>query len=342
MERTNNIQANMDELIYRRLDGTASEEENAQLLAWINESEENKAHYIHCARLHAKLHKPAVSINKDSAFEKVQTKIAEKSSSPTKVRSISTYLKRASAFAAAAAVVIAVYLIDFNPVPQEQVAYMSYAPDSIQTVVLADKSEVTINKGSLFTTPEEFVTKERAVKLEGNAFFDIARDTLRPFTISTGHVIVEVLGTSFDIKENKEKAEVMVSVSSGLVRVTDTISNRSVQLSANQQCLFVAHKPINEIKELDDKNYIAWKTGNLSFKDTPLKDALEVISEHYQTEIQLKNPDLEDCPFNGDYNDKNVTFDHVLVILEKMFTAEIDSTSSNSGVVYIKEGVCNN
>ena len=79
------------------------------------------------------------------------------------------------------------------------------ATDSIVTQKLVDGTVVAINENSTIAFPEEFKNKQRVVKLEGEAFFEVAHDSTQPFIVDAQRGYIEVLGTKFNVNTNSER-----------------------------------------------------------------------------------------------------------------------------------------
>jgi len=315
----------MDELIYRRLEGNASAEDEEALLRWIDESDENRKHYVHCVRMHAELQKKNIELNKASALKNIKQQISKQTDSQSKPAQHYRFRNYAVAIAAAAAVIVA--LVIFSKPPQAPtIAEVIYTSDSLTDIVLSDSSKVFLNAGSKLFAEEVFSGNERRVALKGNGFFEVAKNPDVPFIINVGHVEVKVLGTSFDIIETAES--VKVSVATGKVQVMDTATNETRILTKNRQCLFVKDCKAGEVTELADQNYLAWHTGVLSFSNYPLKDAINLINNHYDKNIELGNKEMADCPFSSKFD--HTSFKDVLTVLQIAFDAEIDSTNKDA------------
>lgn len=326
----------MDELIYRRLNGTASTEDEEQLLEWLESADENKQHYLHCVRLHAKLSKQASLVDKGEALHKIKQQLDfGKTVSINKPQSNSRLRIITVAVASVAAVVVALVIFS-RPPAAPQIALQEYTADSVNTLTLSDSSRVYLNDGSKLVAEKIFASNRRSVKLQGNAFFEVTKKPAAPFVISVGHVEVKVLGTSFDIDETDNA--VKVSVATGRVQITDTATQQSVILTANQQCTFTKNSGSGEIIELSDQNYLAWHTGVLLFKNEPLQNALMLINEHYSQNIQLADSEMANCPFSSKFD--NIQFEDVLTVLQIAFDGEIDSTQA--GKIILKGVSCYN
>ena len=86
------------------------------------------------------------------------------------------------------------------------------------TLVLADGTQIRLNAESSLSYPEKFEGNTREVVLEGEAFFDVARDESRPFIIKSGDLVTTVLGTTFNVKAFPNE-QMAVTVVSGKVAV---------------------------------------------------------------------------------------------------------------------------
>src|SRR5690606_26026261 len=108
--------------------------------------------------------------------------------------------------------------------------------NSSMTIFLSDGSEVELEPGSMISYPRKFTTGNRVVRLEGRAFFDVAKDSLNPFLVNTKSVNVKVLGTSFKVSSfENEPAE--VSVVTGKVEVYVSEQEETVILQPNERAV---------------------------------------------------------------------------------------------------------
>jgi len=171
--------------------------------------------------------------------------------------------------------------------------------EKTQEVHLADNTEVIVNRGSDFEYPKTFSQNERRVNLQGEAFFDVTKNPDQPFIIQTGNLQVEVLGTSFNIRnyDNEDLAE--ITVRSGKVRVSTLNGEQEWILEANDQ-LRLDKKEKTHKKEQDvNLNALAWFNGKLSFQDEKLSRVKQALEHVYNVEIEFTNPALLEC---GGYN----------------------------------------
>lgn len=132
--------------------------------------------------------------------------------------------------------------------------------DSVRSVYLPDSSRVWLDVHSELTYTSDFGNDRREVALNGEAYFEVERDTTRKFSVSANGVIVSVLGTSFNVRSNLEDDEVEVSVSTGKVAVRD--STQMILLAANERAVYSREKKSLVKSRIRDRRYLQWRKSN--------------------------------------------------------------------------------
>ena len=175
------------------------------------------------------------------------------------------------------------------------------------------------------------------IKLTGEAFFDVVRDTARPFIIEAGDAVVEVLGTSFNVRTREDGDRVEVTVATGIVSLASKLDDANqIILQAGNSGIY--HKAQNrlELVERANPNDIAWKTREIRFAATPLKEAIAVINKVYQVNIALEDPALMgDCPITVSFQDQD--FAAVLNVIVQTMDLEMKRTD---GVIILSGPGC--
>ena len=167
-----------------------------------------------------------------------------------------------------------------------------------QAITLADGSRVWMNAGSELRYPKTFNGKIREVYLTGEAYFDIHHDPAKPFFIHTGNVLTTVLGTAFNIKEDRNKHTVQVTVTRGKVSVANGSKLLGV-LTPNQQISFNTLKEEASQATVNAASVIAWQQSDLHFEDVSFGDAIAQLQQHFHVKISFSNEKLKDCRFTG-------------------------------------------
>jgi ferric-dicitrate binding protein FerR (iron transport regulator) len=155
---------------------------------------------------------------------------------------------------------------------------------------LSDGSVIYIAQNSLFSFPEEFETGSRNVELKGEAFFDIAPNPGRPFIIETDEVLIQVLGTAFNVKtQNGDGFE--LSVDRGKVKVT-------LKKDPSHSEMVITGEKISTIKNnLVKSKHIAnettsWYKQRMHFKDESLHNIINVLNRNFNTTFVLADNEI--------------------------------------------------
>jgi len=182
-------------------------------------------------------------------------------------------------------------------------------------VNLPDGSRIYLNAASSLTYPSSFAAlKERIVSLQGEAYFEVARDKVKPFKVQTGNQQIEVLGTHFNINGYKDEKDVRTTLLEGSVRVTIPASPGEI-LKPGQQSI-VSNNGNIKIAIVDTVQAIAWKNGDFQF-DQDLKSVMREISRWYNVEITYEKDVPENLILLG-WVSRRSDLDSVLSTIEKL------------------------
>jgi transmembrane sensor len=208
------------------------------------------------------------------------------------------------------------------------------------TFRLSDGTVVKLNSDSKLTFPGTFLDSVRVVELEGEAFFDVTKDPIRPFLIRTKDITTSVLGTSFNINAYPESNHIAVSVVTGKVKV-EKVSYKNVDDPVNVLYLYPTRKAtyVKEDHKLIESDFvieqeIGWKQGIIYFKDASESDVVERLERWYGVDIQVKNSSLREWGLTASFD--NQMLDAVLLSLSH--TAHFNYSINNKKIIihYIK------
>ena len=271
----------MDEQVYNKIakkfSGEASEAELKMLQDWLTIDPDNKTSYEDLKALWDSsdeiLHAP--SFNTSDAWERVSGKL--QLDKPPKKTIIFRPWTRYS-IAAAAVLLIGVFLI--NNFPRNKTVTVAAVDNNVE-ILLPDNSHIVLRKGSILHYPKAFKGDERKVALKGEAFFEVTRNERQPFVIDAQTALVQVLGTSFDVKCNEAEASVVVKT--GKVQMSDTRKKALVILTPGEKGLLRNGALTEQLVKTD--NLLYWQTGILSFTGAALSDIVSELSELKDTAI---------------------------------------------------------
>lgn len=186
-------------------------------------------------------------------------------------------------------------------------------------VTLNDGSSILLQKGSRLSYPVNFSKEKREVYLDGEAFFEVAKDPKKPFFVFANELVTKVLGTSFNIKSYKGQKDIEVVVRTGKVSVfrLDEIKN-NIQLSGtksksvegvviipNQQINFDKKKS-NFSKSLVEQPEMLSEmpSYNFEFKDASAAKVFATIQKAYGISIVYDEEILKECPVTASLSDE--------------------------------------
>jgi transmembrane sensor len=145
-------------------------------------------------------------------------------------------------------------------------------------ITLSDGTQVWLNAASSLTYVAGLNEKgERRVKLNGEAYFQVAKDKAHPFVVESRGQHVEVLGTHFNINAYDNEAVVKTTLLEGSVKINDIV------LKPNEQSLLTGNDI--KVRQVDTENEIAWKNGEFIFKEDDLRATMRKIARWYDVEI---------------------------------------------------------
>jgi len=209
-------------------------------------------------------------------------------------------------------------------------------PVNFTVITLPDGSTVKMNASTRIEYPEHFAADARRVKLSGEAFFEVTRDTAHPFIIETDNASVEVLGTSFNVSAYPEAELVEVNVETGKVKLTQhpigSSIRKSVLLPAGERGWLTIHdgKLGHEMKLAS--NYSAWITKEMIFQRTPLADAFTVLENTYHVKIKIENPEIGKIPYTANF--ANLKLDYIVEVMAR--THKLKVVRNGEEIVFAK------
>ncbi len=189
---------------------------------------------------------------------------------------------------------------------------------SARELILGDGSKIVLAPNSELVYPQTFDTLFREVSLNGEAYFEIARDTRRPFRVVAPDLITEVLGTSFTVRSFESSPQASVSVRTGKVSVVtaekkgtgrEPVSSEKTGmiLSPNQEAIY-NRQEARLTKKLapHPEAVVAIPASNLVFDATPTVEVLQIISRQYGINIVYNEEAFSNCLLTGDLTDNSL------------------------------------
>jgi len=199
--------------------------------------------------------------------------------------------------------------------------------------LLADGSTVYLNGDSRLKYKIDSEASERKLYLEGEAFFDVARDETKPFIIGLEESQVQVLGTSFNVKAYPGDEQIATSVITGRVAFGNEKAKTLILIPGNKGIIDKSQNSISKL-DVDNSRDVAWMERTLNFENTNLSDMAKSLYRMYGVKIKLTDGSLEDLKITAKFEDEKI--EEILKILE--MTNEFSYKHENDRVLIGKKG----
>lgn len=194
---------------------------------------------------------------------------------------------------------------------------LSVPRGGVYQLKLEDGSRVWLNSDTRLRFPVAFGGNVREVFLEGEAYFEVEKDSQRPFIVHAGEQVVRVLGTGFGITCYPDEKEQSVTLVEGKVEVVFPryVKETYVMVPGNQ-VLYDKIQHVASCREVNVREFVAWKDGNYVFDKKRLEDILNTLSRWYDFRVFYQNSSSKDILFSGEIQ-RFEDFNTVLSLLEK-------------------------
>jgi transmembrane sensor len=250
---------------------------------------------------------------------------------------------------AAAAVILMVSGIVFYPRSKpadvqlagnvQQYQNISNTTGQIYKVTLPDSSSVWMSPGAVLRYPKVFAAAARNVSMTGKCFFEVTKNTQRPFIINSNAIITKVWGTSFLVRDDGQSNIADVSVLTGKVsvsiRTNKSVANTQLKMDKGDVMIYPHQKAVYKVGEhvLEAEQQVTepalqlWNRINLSFDNKLLKDIIPVLNKKFGVHIVVASEDLNRYMFNADLNGFNLP--DVLTALKKSLNIDYQIADNN-------------
>jgi ferric-dicitrate binding protein FerR (iron transport regulator) len=196
-------------------------------------------------------------------------------------------------------------------------------------IELSDGTIVFLNADSRLKYPTSFGSTERKVYLEGEAYFEVSKDAVRPFRVETKDVVIEVLGTSFNVNAYPEQSSTSTTLATGKVQINK--GEQQVLLQPGEQACstdtgFIVHT-------VDVREFISWKDGLFIFNNMSLEQIMRQMERWYGLSVTFLNPEVKKYTFTGMIN-KHLVPEETFSVIQK--TVNVQFTISGKQVIIKK------
>ena len=201
------------------------------------------------------------------------------------------------------------------------------------SLVLSDGTKVFLNADSELKYPVEFSDGKRIVDLKGEAYFEVHKDSLRPFIVRMNGAEVTVLGTSFNVNTYGDDGQIYTTLVNGSVRVSSVKNGQAEVLKPGMQSVMDVQSGQLTVREVDVEPYVAWREGRFVFRAMTLDLIMRQLQRWYDFEVFYQNPELKDYEFRGVIK-RDMDLDKVLSVIK--VTTNVDFEVKGKVITIIK------
>lgn len=176
-------------------------------------------------------------------------------------------------------------------VPEMNTVVIPYGNSS--NITLADGTNVWLNAGSRLIYPSRFVDNIREVFLSGEAFFDVQKNEKQPFVVKTADMLLEVLGTQFNVTAYPEDFAVQTVLAEGSVKIKSASAGRrekGVLLKEGELAYFNKKTQETHTQPVDVTEYTLWTQGLFNFSNTDFNRITKKLERYYNIQFQFDDP----------------------------------------------------
>lgn len=317
------IDKNIDVIIHSYLEGTANQDELLTLLNWIKLSQENVSYFNQLCRIWENSTNIANTENEaELALNKLNERIKlfnKEESNISEIEISNRFLIiRAAAVILVLLGVSAFFYFALKTTQKDAPSYITaIAPNSQKSqLILADGTKVWLNSGTTLKYKSDYGKENRQIYLDGEAYFEVAKNPSKPFLVYASNIIVRAIGTSFNVKCYAEDNTIETTLIEGKVQVSKkevNASNDIVFLMPHQRAIYnrfdnklviaatqeqKIEKATEEIADMDYlqprtlESVISWRNEELIFENEPFEELTKRLERWYNIDITVLDPEI--------------------------------------------------
>lgn len=317
-------------IIARVLSGESSSDDIISLSEWLNEDEKNREEFRRLKTYWdaevAFNHYVSPSVSADKLLEDINIK-------DKRTKRIQLWKRYIPLIAAATLLFFfstAFFLYHTNNQVSEY--YTLLTDEHKSDFTMEDGTVITLNKNSRLTYSDKFGKNTRDVKLEGEAYFEVAKDPDKPFQVEMNGASIMVLGTHFNVKADADSDDITATLVEGSIRFEG--AEQKIVMTPHQQLTFNRSTKKVDVKHVDTDIFTSWKDGLLKYKSISFAELIEELKNVYQVQIQIDDENLmkPTVMVSGTFS-REQSIEQILKVISR--SLPIRWTNSN-GVYYIQ------
>jgi len=166
---------------------------------------------------------------------------------------------------------------------------------------LPDGTRVWLNSCTTLEYAENYGHSNRSIYLDGEAYFEVAKNKDLPFVVKANGIDVKAIGTAFNVSAYMEDSQLTTTLFNGKVAVQPTLTKQEVLLEPNQVAVYDKSRNKIEVEPYDKKLFAQWRGGFLSFKMMYLQDITKLLERNYNVVFRYENQGIKKLRFSGSF-----------------------------------------
>ena len=315
-------------LLAKYLINELSQEELEEVMKWRSLSDENESDFSEVFRLRLSWNAAKYADNEriDIALKKINARINQ----TKRFHVLGPLLKYA-------AVLLLLVSLSYSGweyfKPETYVTIALRNKEEVKKIALEDGSTVWLRGNSALKIPESFSAANRTVSLQGEAFFDIAKNAQSLFIVSTDYVKIEVHGTSFSVNVNAKSKSVETVLVRGSIDLQNLKGKRILEMNPGEKVTYAWNDNTYITDRVDVNVCAAWRFNQLIFDNITLREIANQLSAKYNVSVNIESLKLAQRKFRCVINED----EHLSDVLEQLcYLAPITYRIENSEI-YIFE-----
>jgi len=281
--------------------GQLSANEEAEIVAWINVNKENRSRFFQIKEQldQEQMEHPLLESSYDELKSKLLISEQFNSRIPGQLRKIHLSFIRIAAIFLVALVsgfTLAYAIIDNSKPVAGVVWFETRVPRGEKSqLLLPDGSMVWINSESSLSYPSNFMEGNRKIKLEGEAYFEVAKSPGKTFLVKTNDYDIQVLGTKFNVTAYADFGRTETSLIEGKIEIQK--GDKLISATPGQEIIFSDNH--FSIHQTNTSLSTRWKDDIFDFDKIPLKELIVRLERWYDVRIKISNPELNNITYSG-------------------------------------------
>ena len=305
-----------EEILAKFLMGECTEDELREVNAWLEESGENARELFRLEEIYhlGRLGDTSNTQDIEKAEKRLFKRLEQEKTKQYKVRRMVGWMRYAAVFVGFFLLGTFGYLF-YQTYSQPETLLAVTTHDKIKELKLPDGTKVWLNSESTLSYRSDFGRRDRDVELDGEAYFEVAKNKEIPFYVNTETNQVRVVGTHFNVCAYKGSNEFETTLVEGIVDIYAYDNERPLtRLTKNE--FFGSYQGKYKKAVLPSYDYLRWREGLYCFDDSPFSCILTKLEKYYNVKITVENPKVLNYRCTGKFKEQDGV-EHILKVIQK-------------------------